>query len=224
MWTEFALMLLVLANLRLLGGSRLLACISTAAFQGVVLGLLPLTVASWPLDPRIVLLSLLSLLIKGWGLPVLLRKALRETSVNREIQPIVSLNLSLLFGLAVLALSGWLGSRLPLPTSASALGAPVAFFTLFTGLFLVVARRQALTQVLGYLVLENGIFLFGVLFAHSTPWIVEVGVLLDLLVGVFVMGITLFHINRAFDAIDSDRLAQLHDLAVQRPSPTEPTE
>jgi hydrogenase-4 component E len=60
--------------------------------------------------------------------------------------------------------------------------------------------------VVGYLVLENGIFLFGVLFVRETPWLMELGVMLDLLVGVFVMGIAIFHINETFDHIEVDRL------------------
>jgi hydrogenase-4 component E len=83
--------------------------------------------------------------------------------------------------------------------------------TIFTGLFLIVARRKALTQVLGYLALENGIYLFGVCFASEGPIWVELGVLLDLLVAVLVMGIAVHRINQAFDSIDTARLQSLHD-------------
>ena len=79
------------------------------------------------------------------------------------------------------------------------------------GLFVIISRKKALTQVLGYLVLENGIYAFGVGIAQSAPLIVELGVLLDVFVAVFVMGITIFHINRQFDHIDTDRMAFLRD-------------
>src|SRR5436190_671839 len=106
-----------------------------------------------------------------------------------------------------------LGSRrLPLPqTPVSPLIVPVALFTSFVGLFIIVSRRKALTQVLGYLVLENGIYAFGVGLVQNTPMLVELGVLLDVFVAVFVMGITIFHINRQFDHIDTDQLATLKD-------------
>ena len=88
---------------------------------------------------------------------------------------------------------------------------PVAFFSIFAGLFLIVSRKRAVNQVLGFLVLENGIYTFGVGVAARTPLLVEVGVLLDVFVAVFVMGITIFHINREFDHIDTDRLSTLKD-------------
>jgi hydrogenase-4 component E len=82
---------------------------------------------------------------------------------------------------------------------------------IFTGLFLIVSRRKALMQVLGYIVLENGIYAFGVALVVESPLLVELGVLLDVFVAVFVMGITMFHLSRAFDDIDTDQLAMLKD-------------
>jgi hydrogenase-4 component E len=88
---------------------------------------------------------------------------------------------------------------------------PVALFTSLVGLFVIISRRKALTQVLGYLVLENGIYTFGVGLVQNTPMLVELGVLLDVFVAVFVMGIAIFHINRQFDHIDTDRMVLLKD-------------
>ena len=103
-------------------------------------------------------------------------------------------------------------TRLPIPaTMASPWLAPVAFFSIFSGFFLIISRKRAANQVLGFLVLENGVYAFGVGAASGTPWLVEAGVLLDVFVAVFVMGITIFHINREFDHIDTDRLSALKD-------------
>jgi hydrogenase-4 component E len=82
---------------------------------------------------------------------------------------------------------------------------------LLTGLFLIVARRTALTQALGYLVMENGIYAFGVGLVEGTPMLLELGILLDVFVAVFVMGIAIFHISREFDHIDTDRMTTLRD-------------
>jgi hydrogenase-4 component E len=65
--------------------------------------------------------------------------------------------------------------------------------------------------VIGYLLMENGIYIFGIALAHDEPLLVEMGVLLDVFVAVFVMGIAIFHINRAFDHIDVDQLKSLKD-------------
>ncbi len=88
---------------------------------------------------------------------------------------------------------------------------PGALFTILSGLFLIISRRKALTQVIGYLVLENGIYAFGAALAVEEPLVVEMGVLLDVFVAVFVMGITIHHISRDFDHIDTDRLSLLKD-------------
>ena len=89
--------------------------------------------------------------------------------------------------------------------------ASVGLFLIFVGLFVLVSRRIAIGQVLGYIVLENGIALFGLTVAGHEPLLIELGILLDVVVGVFVMGIAIVHINREFDHIEVDRLATLRD-------------
>ena len=84
------------------------------------------------------------------------------------------------------------------------------------GLLVLATRAKAMTQVVGYLVLENGIFIFGLLLVERMPFLVEVGVLLDLFVGVFVMGIIINHINREFDSLDPHRLTELQGLMPAR--------
>ena len=141
---------------------------------------------------------------------MLLLRAMREAEVRREIEPYVGYSLSILLGLAALLLALWLSARLPLPLApVSSLVVPVALFTSFVGLFVIISRKKAITQVLGYLMLENGIYTFGVGLVQGTPMLIELGVLLDVFVAVFVMGITIFHINRQFDHLDTDRLALL---------------
>jgi len=210
--TDVVLVLLVLTNLMLLGTSRLAACIRCEAVQGVLLGILTLLVQVDPLTLPALLLTGASTGVKGAVFPWLLFRALRETGTRRDVESFVGSTLSLLLGTLLLGLSLWLGSRLPLPAGqAGSLAVPVAFFSILTGLLLIVSRGTALTQVLGYLVLENGIYAFGVALAHGEPLLVALGVLLDVFVAVFVMGITIFHIGREFDHIDIDRLSTLKD-------------
>lgn len=208
---ELILVCLVLTNLVFLGTSRIGLCIRMAAFQGAVLALLPL-LGHGEAGPMALLLSAATVLLKGWAFPWLLYRSLESAHVRAEIEPIVGFSSSLLFGVAALAASVWLGGRIPLPaTDAPRLLVPVAFFTILVGLFGIVARRKAVTQVLGYLVLENGIFAFGAVALRKAQFLVEMGILLDVFVAVFVMGIAIFRINREFDHIDADRLAQLKE-------------
>ena len=211
---EFILIVMILTDLILLGSSRLRNAIHIVAVQGVLLGLLPLLLhhhgVLWP----VFLLGAGSAGLKGFVFPRLLNRALRETNAKREIEPFIGYILSLLLGVGGLALSFVFGSRLPLPWAVpSQLLIPVGLFTLWTGLFLIMARRKAITQVLGYIVMENGIFTLGMVLVKAMPLLVELGVLLDIFVAVFVMGIIVFQINREFDHIDSDQLSALKEGA-----------
>jgi hydrogenase-4 component E len=211
---EFILIFLILTDLILLGSSRLRNAIRVAAMQGLVLGLLPLLLHHHGLLWPVVLLGVGSAGLKGFVFPKLLNRALRETNAKREIEPFVGFILSLLIGVGALAASFVFGSRLPLPWELpSKLLIPVGLFTMWTGLFLIIARRKAITQVLGYIVMENGIFTLGMVLVETMPLLVELGVLLDIFVAVFVMGIIVFQINREFDHIDSDQLSALKEGA-----------
>lgn len=211
-WIDTVLVLVVLLNFWLLGSSRLAACIRCVALQGILLGVFTMLAHAEGSLVRAGLLATASIVVKGIAFPLLLVRALREADVRREIEPYVGYSLSILVGLAALVLSLWLSARLPLPhPTPSSLIVPVALFTSLVGLLVIISRKKALTQVLGYLVLENGIYAFGVGLVQQTPLLVELGVLLDLLVAVFVMGIAIFHINRQFDHIDTDRLVLLKD-------------
>jgi hydrogenase-4 component E len=210
MTTDLILVLVVLTNLKLLGSSRLGASIRVVAAQGVMLGLLPVLAHVHELSLHFAALAVGTVALKGVVFPWLLFRALREAEVTREVEPYVGYITSILIGLAALAASFWLGGRLPVSTvEPASLLVPSALFSILAGLFLIVARKRAVNQVLGFLVLENGIYTFGVGIVVETPFLVELGVLLDAFVAVFVMGIAVYHINREFDHIEVDRLDRL---------------
>jgi hydrogenase-4 component E len=204
--------LLILANLRLLGSSRLAACIRAVALQAVILGAAALIANRGELDARVVAIAVASTLIKAGALPWLLRRAIRESGAVREVEPFIGFTASLLWGVGLLGACLLIGARLsPHAAQGSGLLLTVALFTTGTGLMIIVSRRKAVTQVLGYLAMENGIYAFGMAFAIQEPLLVEMGVLLDVFVAVFVMGIAIYNISREFDHIDTDRLTALKD-------------
>lgn len=207
---DIVMVFLVLTNLMLLGLSRLGACIRTVAVQGIALGLLPMLLDGGTIELHRTAFATAIILLKGGVFPWMLMRTLRELNTQREIEPFIGYGKSIVLGTVALVVCMWLGSRLPLPEQAmSSLIVPVAFFTIMSGLFLIVSRKKALTQVLGYLVMENGIYAFGVALVDKQPVLVELGILLDVFVAVFVMGIAIFHINREFDHIDTDKLSDL---------------
>jgi len=207
---DWILVLLVLGNLRLLASTRLGAKIRTVAAQGVLLGLVPLLAGIHAPGLRAVLVAIVGMTLKGVVFPWLLFRAVRETRISRDVQPYVGYSASVLIGVIGLAGMFLISERLtPFPAGASSLLVTAALFSVFTGLFLIVSRKRAINQVLGFLILENGVYLFGAGVMSETSLLVEVGILLDVFVAVFVMGIALFHINREFDHIETDRLSSL---------------
>ena len=199
-------------NLVALGSSRLPSLIRTVATQGVALGLMPLLLESDHLDWRIVLVAVAAVAGKGYLIPALLTRAMRAANIEREIEPFIGLVPSLLLGAGGTVAAVALAGSLPLlPEHAGLLLVPGAMASVLTGFILLIGRSKAISQVCGYLVLENGIYLFGLLLIKATPLLVEAGVLLDLTVGIFVLGIIIDRIQRAFDSLETRKLTALHE-------------
>ncbi len=205
---------LLVLNLLLASSSRLLHCIKLVAIQGILLGIMPL-VCVHPADGsnwEYLLVMLLSLVIKGGLMPYLLVYTMRKTDVSRELEPIVGYSLSLASILVFTGGAFWLGSIMPAGTQgASLLVMPATLSTISTGLFLIITRRKAITQVIGFLVFENGISIFGTGMMIHNGLLVELGLLLDVFALVFIMGIAVFNINRNFQHIDTHSLNALGD-------------
>ena len=205
---DWLLMGIIFTAFLLLGASRLTVCIRIVALQGIMLSLLLLLAKGSLQEWHILLMAIGTLVIKGIVIPTLLNRSIRELSIRQEVEPMISLHLSLLAGgsIAILAFSS-IQSLPPAQPPLTLIATPTALFVFLIGFFLLISRSKAITQVIGFLVLENGVFLFGLNLVGDFPVIVEMGVLLDLLVGVFVMGIMIYHIHRTFDHIDTRALA-----------------
>ena len=208
---DLLIALTMLSNFSLVATSRVSKAIQFAVFQGVLLGLMPLAMGLGR-HFHILLLALAAVVVKGWLIPSLCRRAIREAHIQREVDPYIGYTVSLMLCALGTGLSLVLAHNLPLkPGTEHALLVPASLATLFTGFLLLVSRRKALMQVVGYLVLENGIYLFALLLVEEMPAMVEAGILLDLFVGIFVMGIVINHIREAFDSTDTRHLAELKD-------------
>jgi hydrogenase-4 component E len=210
---ELVFILVVVIDLFLLASSRLGASIRTVAIQGALLGTLPfLLLEEGHSLGHALILGGGALAIKGLFIPWLMFRAIREASIRREMEPIVGFVASMVLGGVGVALAFAFAGGLPLPTGAAhPYLVPTALSTVWAGLLLFVSRKKAVSQVLGFLVLENGVFVFGLLLSAFNPIMVEAGVLLDLFAAVFVMGIVMFHINREFSSLDTEKLSALRD-------------
>src|SRR5512140_1755124 len=132
--------LLILLNFRLLGTSRLAAGVQTAALQAIVLGVLPILVNP-SISLQVILVLVIATILKAGVLPWLIKRSAREASVQREVDPILGFATSLLAGVGLLALCIAITNRLHMPAEArSGFLVPVALFTVFCGLFLIIFR------------------------------------------------------------------------------------
>jgi len=205
------LVVVLLFNLFLLGTSRLQAVVNASAGQGVILGVLTLCVhegfSTW-----MVLITIGTILVKGVLIPGMLLRAIRDAAIRREIEPFIGFLPCLLLGALGTGASLVFARTLPLAKEhVGSLLVPAAMATVWTGFLVLTTRRKAINQVVGYLVLENGIYIMGLTLLHAMPFMVEMGVLLDLFVGIFVMGIILNHIRREFSSLDTAHLSALKE-------------
>jgi hydrogenase-4 component E len=201
----------VIMNFMALGSSNLKSCIRAAAMQGLLLSLFPLFFSS-VITMRLGLLVAVAMTVKGFLIPSLLYRALRDVHIRHEMEPYLGLVPSVLLCAVGTALAMLFASKLPLADAhRELLVGPTSLSILLTGFLLLTTRRKAISQVTGYLMLENGIFVFAQLLHEAMPFLVEAGVLLDLVVGVFVMGIVMNHIQREFSSLDTEQLSELRD-------------
>jgi hydrogenase-4 component E len=198
-------------NLWALASSRLPTLISAMAAQGVALGVMPPLMEEHA-DWRMWLVAAATVAGKGLVIPALLRRAMRAAHIDREVEPLVGFVPSLLLGAGGTIAAVALSRLLPLlPEHRGSLVVSGALASVLTGFVLLIGRTKAIAQVCGYLILENGIYLFGLLLIHSTPLLVEAGILLDVTVGVFIIGIIVDRIQRAFDSLDTRKLTTLRE-------------
>jgi hydrogenase-4 component E len=213
--TDGVLVIILLSVLLSLGSNRLKALVEIMALQGIMVSFIPILLeyGSEARHGGLIFFQIM-ILIKGVLIPGLLFMAVKRMGIKREIEPIIGYHASLLAGLIMIMVSVSLTHRLQLTLpEGRGLLLITAITTLAAGLFLMMSRRKAITQVIGYLMLENGIYLIGAALTKQshTLYVVEFGVLLDLLVGVMIMGIILHNINHAFDDVDTTLLGSLRD-------------
>lgn len=210
-----ALVLALLLDLMLLGASRLVTCVRILSLQCLVLALLPSGLERLHGEtPGVHALAIgaATILVKAAFIPWLLARIIRTGEIHREVEPFLGFTTSMVLGAGLVIGCFVFARRFPdTGGTRSLLLLPVALSTLFTGLLVLVTRLKAVTQVIGYLVMENGIFLVGLLLVRQTPLLVELGILLDVFVGVFIMAIVVYHIRKEFDHMDTHLLDELKE-------------
>jgi hydrogenase-4 component E len=202
--------LVLIFGLILLWRRGVTAYITAFRWQSIVLSTVTAAVAYFADDPELYWVAGALAVLKVLIIPGLLRRMERRFVAERELQPYVNTPTSLVIaGLLVLfgyAITRPLVALSDLPTRA---GMPLAMGLVLVSLFVVISRKKALTQVVGFLMLENGLALLAVLGTYGIPLIVELGVFLDVLMGFLVMQIFIYQIHETFESIDVEQLNRL---------------
>ena len=205
------LSLVLLSVLFSFGSSRIPVLIKVLAFQGVVVSIVPLFMGH-DLSGGGILFTLVTMIIRGIIIPLCIYIVIKKVAIHREVEPIIGYHASLLAGLGLIVAATYVSHKFNITSiSTSTLLLPASITLLVAGMFLLMARRNAIAMVLGYIMMENGIYLVGTTFSVRTLHIVEFGILLDILAGVMIMAVILQNIKRKFDDVDTALLRTLKE-------------
>ncbi|MBI4528980.1 MAG: hypothetical protein HY695_34720 [Deltaproteobacteria bacterium] len=186
------------------------AYVEAFRWQSLVLAGLFIVVSYFGVAPELYFVAILFFALKVLVIPRYLERLAKQVGAEHESQPYVNITSSLVIaGLLVLlayAVVRPLVLASHLPTRG---GLPLAVGVIFVGLFVLISRKKALTQIVGFLVLENGVALLALLGTFGIPLIVELGVFLDVMMGFLVMQVFVYHIHGTFESIDVEQLNQL---------------
>jgi hydrogenase-4 component E len=184
--------------------------ISSFRLQSIVLAGILVMIGYFGHDTELYFVAIFLFILKGLILPHYLNRMRIRLGVTRETDPYVNNASSLILAALLVMLAYALTRPLMLVSSLPTRGGiPLAMGLIFVGLFVILSRKKALTQIIGFLVLENGIVLLAALGTYGIPLMVEIGVFLDVLMGFLVMQVLVYHIQGTFESIDVDQLNQL---------------
>ncbi len=204
--------LILLTAFGLLVQRRILGLLHIFAWQGLFLSVSTAIVGYVTGVHHLFISSVLTLSLKVVLLPYILYALMKKLEIRREIETLVNVPGTMLIGIGLVIFSYHLTAPITqLSTLATRSTLAVALATVMLGLLMMVTRRHAVTQIIGFLAMENGLFFAATSATYGMPMVVELGVALDLLIAAFIFGIFFFHISTTFDSLDVAQMAKLKE-------------
>jgi hydrogenase-4 component E len=204
--------LILLTAFAMLVQRRMYALLHIFAWQGLFLSISTAVVGFAAQSHHLYISSVLTLAIKVILLPYILHVLIQRLKIHREVETIVNVPTIMLIGIALVIFSYHLTAPIrELSTLMTKSTLAVALATVMLGLLMMITRRHAVTQIIGFLAMENGLFFAATSATYGMPLVVELGVALDILIAAFIFGIFFFHINTTFDSLDVDQMARLKE-------------
>ena len=204
--------LLLLIAFAMLSQRRILRLIYLFAVQGLVLSVNTAIVASVTGQPHLYFSALLTLVLKVLLLPWLLHRLIDRLNVRWDVETLINIPTTMLVGILLVIVS--FNLALPLAQLAGTITRGtlgIAMASVLLSLLMMITRRKAVPQVIGFLSLENGLFFAATSATYGMPMVVELGIALDVLVGAFIFGIFFFQLRETFDSLDLHHLEKLKD-------------
>jgi len=207
----FAAVLLLLA-FAMLAQRRVLTLINLFAAQGFALACSTAIVAYATHQPHLYGSAALTLLLKVFVLPWLLHRLINQLDVRWEFETLINVPTTMIIGIVLVVFAFNLAvpiSQLASTVTRSTLG--IAMASVLLSFLMMIVRRKAIPQVIGFLAMENGLFFAATSATYGMPMVVELGIALDVLVGMLILGVFFFQIREQFDSLDLKHLEKLKE-------------
>jgi len=200
-----ALMLLI--SFSLLAQHRLLSVLHWFAGQGVLLAVTAAVVAYGTDNEELYISAIMALLLKGVVLPWLLWKVIRQLHVHREVEPLMNGSLTMLIALGVTLFSFHIIQPIEKMSQLMTRNSmAIATACVLLSMLMMITRKKAITQVVGFLAIENSLFFAGVGATYGMPLVAELGVAFDVLIASVVFGLFFYHIRDTFESLDLNKM------------------
>ncbi|MBP8685752.1 MAG: hydrogenase [Methanomassiliicoccales archaeon] len=201
---------ILLVSLLVMASTRMGQLVRSFAFQSLMLAAIAAVLAHYTGSEHIYVVAGLTLVVKGVVIPRFLIYSMDRLKVRREIEPLVGIPASLLISGGLVIVAYYITE--PLISSAETVTRnclAVSLAVVLIGLFMMISRRKAMTQMVGLLMMENGLFLGIISTTYGMPLIVEIGIFFDVLMAVLIMGIFAYRINQTFETLDTTFMRRL---------------
>jgi len=204
--------LILLSAFALVVQRRMNALLHIFAWQGFLLAISTAIVGFVGGAHHLYVSSILTLSVKVILLPYILHMLIKKLKIHKEIDSLINIPTTMLIGIALVIFSYHLTAPIrELSTLVTRSTIAVALATFMLGFLMMITRKHAVTQIIGFLAMENGLLFAATSATYGMPLVVELGVALDLLIAAFIFGMFFFHINTTFDSLNVDQMARLKE-------------
>ncbi len=210
--------LILFVSFSLLAQRRLVASIHAFAWQGALVAAVAALVAAASGENHLYMSAILTFGLKALLIPWMLHRLVRMLELERHVEQLKRPALVIMAGAALVIFSYWVSlpiGRLDMASTRNIVA--ISLSVVMLGLLMMVTRQQAVVQVIGFMSMENGLFLAAVAATHGMPLVVELGIAFDVLVAAVIFGVFFFHIRESIDTLDVDRLNLLTEKEDESP-------